>query len=45
MQNVKNGTLHATCDYVTVLFDLNKREAVPLTPEMRALFSTGDQEI
>ena len=43
MQNVETDTLHATCENVTVLFDLNKREAVPLTPEMRAL-SQGDQE-
>lgn len=37
MQNAETDALHASCENVTVLFDLNKREAVPLTEEMRRL--------
>lgn len=36
MENAETGELHATCENVTVLFDLSKREAVPLTDEIRA---------
>jgi acyl-CoA thioester hydrolase len=36
MQNVETETLHATCENVTVLFDLSRREAVPLTDDIRA---------
>jgi acyl-CoA thioester hydrolase len=35
MRNVETDALHATCENVTVLFDLTKREAVPLTLEIR----------
>ncbi len=37
MENAETEELHATCENVTVLFDLNKRQAVPLTDEIRAL--------
>lgn len=36
MYNVESGVLHATCENVTVLFDLGRRRAAPLTPDIRA---------
>ena len=37
MRNAETDELHATSENVTVLFDLNKREAVPLLDEIRAV--------
>ena len=36
MRNAETGTVHSTCETVTVLFDLEKRAAVPLTDAIRA---------
>jgi acyl-CoA thioester hydrolase len=33
--NAETGVVHSTSDQVTVLFDLNRRAAVPLTDEIR----------
>jgi len=33
--NAETGVLHSTSDQVTVLFDLNRRAAAPLTDEIR----------
>ncbi|MFT3989115.1 acyl-CoA thioesterase [Aestuariivirga sp.] len=34
MHNTETNVLHASCENVTVLFDLEKRSAAELTPEM-----------
>ena len=36
MYDIETGILHATSENVTVLFDLNRRIASPLTPEISA---------